>query len=49
MPTVLIEALLCRLPIVSTGCPHGPREILEGGRYGTLVPVGDVAAMFEPL
>ncbi len=45
LPTVLIEALLCGLPIVSTDCEHGPREILQGGRYGTLVPVGDAEAL----
>ncbi len=45
LPTVLIEALLCGLPIVSTDCEHGPREILQDGRYGTLIPVGDVAAL----
>jgi glycosyltransferase involved in cell wall biosynthesis len=41
----IIEALSCGTPVVSTDCPYGPREILENGRYGTLVPVGDAAAM----
>jgi glycosyltransferase involved in cell wall biosynthesis len=41
----IIEALACGTPVVSTDCPYGPGEILQGGRYGTLVPVGDAAAM----
>lgn len=42
---VIIEALAAGTPVVSTDCPSGPAEILDHGRYGTLVPVGDAAAM----
>lgn len=47
LPTVLIEALFCGSPVVSTACPGGPAEILDHGRYGRLVPVGDDLAMAE--
>lgn len=40
LPTTLIEAVGNGCRVVSTDCPHGPREILEGGRLGALVPVG---------
>jgi glycosyltransferase involved in cell wall biosynthesis len=49
LPTVLIEALAVGLPIVSTDCEAGPREILRDGAYGTLVPVGDSSGMADAI
>jgi glycosyltransferase involved in cell wall biosynthesis len=45
LPTVVIEALACGCPTVSTTCPSGPAEILDGGRYGLLVPPENPAAL----
>ena len=45
MPNALLEAMACRVPVLVTDCPHGPREILEGGKYGRLVPPQDVPSL----
>jgi glycosyltransferase involved in cell wall biosynthesis len=42
---VLVEAMGCGTPIVSTDCLHGPADILARGKYGILVPPRDPAAM----
>jgi len=50
MPNSLLEAIALGLPCVSTDCPTGPAEILEGGgQFGRLVPVDDVEAMASAL
>ena len=44
-PNAMLEAMACGVPVVATDCPHGPAEILAGGRYGILTPMDDEQAM----
>lgn len=49
LPTVLIEAMAVGIPVVSTNCPSGPAEILDNGKYGKLVPIGDSQAIADAI
>lgn len=47
LPTTIIEAMTVGTPVVATDCPSGPRELLDGGRTGVLVPMDDVDALCQ--
>lgn len=49
LPTVLIEALYYGVKIVSTDCNYGPREILDDGTYGMLVPINSPNALCDAI
>lgn len=49
LPNVLVEAMLCGCTPVATDCPTGPREVLQGGKIGHLVPMRDAPALAQAI
>ena len=49
MPNSLLQAMYLGIPVIATDCNFGPREILEDGKWGALVEVGDFKRMSEKI
>jgi len=49
LPNALVEAMLCRVPVLAADCPSGPREILLEGRLGRLIPPADPRALADAI
>ena len=49
LPNALVEAIICGVPVVSTDCKSGPNEVINDGKNGFLVPVGDEKALAEAI
>ena len=49
LPLALLEAMVCGTPVIAADCPSGPREVLAGGQFGTLVPVADSATLAQEI
>lgn len=47
LPTVFLECMACGTPVISYDCPTGPKDILDNGKYGILIPLGDHSAFIE--
>ncbi len=49
LPTVIIEAIQCGIPVVATDTPCGVKELLIGANYGYLVPLNDPGTMADAI
>jgi glycosyltransferase involved in cell wall biosynthesis len=49
LPRVMIEAMACDCAVIATDCPGGVAELVDNGKYGHLVPVGDAEAMAQAI
>jgi glycosyltransferase involved in cell wall biosynthesis len=49
LPLALLEGMACRIPVLATDCPSGPREVLDGGRLGRLIPPGNADALADAI
>ena len=49
IPNVMIESMALGCPVISTDCPTGPREVLDSGNFGRLVPMNDLAAFVDEM
>jgi glycosyltransferase involved in cell wall biosynthesis len=49
LPGVLIQALACGCPVISTDCPGGSAEILDHGKYGRLVPINNDTVLADAM
>jgi glycosyltransferase involved in cell wall biosynthesis len=49
LPMAILEAMACGIPVISTDCRSGPREILQNGQCGILVPVNNETALAEAI
>jgi glycosyltransferase involved in cell wall biosynthesis len=49
LPNTLIEAQLSKVPIISSDCPSGPKEILLNGKLGILFKTGDYKDLYKKI
>lgn len=49
LPMVLIEAMVCGLPVVSFDCEHGPRDVIEDNENGFLIPAFNIKLMAQKI